>query len=365
MSKGGSLVVKTTFLDDRYEVEGLKSFLGRAYQSSHINVLIGSGASTPAIGLAGNVEKEIQELYESKNDDDLEKADIKKYKFLVGIQNPTNLLIRNQACCQNARTTVNYRRLLKWIASILYERNTTLLPRQASIFTTNYDLFIEKAAEHVRGLNLNDGFARTPNLAMKYDFSPQIYFNSTLNTGNLFNYRAELPTVNLLKLHGSLSWLQEKAGKDNGVGSGRIVYGVRKIESKGDNPSYDEVKQYLSRFYLVLPEYHKFRSAVIDQNHYELLRIYANELQRENTLLLVFGFSFADEHLLLITQRALRNASLKVVIFAYSRDDVSEFECKFDGYQNVEIVAPTGDNKIGFAVFGEFLNVRPSESGKR
>ena len=251
------------------------------------------------------------------------------------------------------------------IANILHERNSTLLPRQASIFTTNYDLFIEKAAEHIRSLKLNDGFDRRPNLAQKYDFSPQTYFDSTLNTGNLFNYRAEIPTVNLLKLHGSLSWSEEKTTSQNGPDNSRIFFRVREIDSKGDNPSDDEIQEYLRSFYLVLPEYHKFRSAVIDQNHYELLRIYANELQRENTLLLVFGFSFADKHILLISQRALRNASLKVVIFAYSRDDVSEFECKFDGYQNVEIVAPTGDNKIGFEVFGEFLNVRPSDSGRR
>ena len=360
MLKGGRLVVKTTCMDDKKEVEELKSFLGRAYQSSHINFLIGSGASTPAIGLAGKVEQEIQELYESGIDENIEKADRKKYDFLVDIQNATNLLIRNKPCCKNTRTSDNYIQLLNLIANILHERNTTLLPRQASIFTTNYDLFIEKAGEQVPGLILNDGFGRTSRFSMRHRFSPQVYFNSTLNTGNLFNYRAELPTVNLLKVHGSLSWYHEIVNKQDCAEKGHIFFKVREIESKGENPSYDEVKEYLASFYLVLPEYHKFRSAVIDRNYYELLRIYANELQRENSLLLVFGFSFADEHILEITLRALRNVSLKIVILSYSNDDVCEFERKFDGFPNVQIVAPCGDNKIGFDVFGEFLKTRPT-----
>ena len=360
LSKGGGRVVKTTFMDDKDDVKELKSFLGKAYQSSHLNFLIGSGASTPAIGLAGKVEQEIQREYESGKDENIKTADRKKYRFLRDVQNPTNLLIRNEPCCKNARTTVNYKRLLNLIANILYERNTTLLPRQASIFTTNYDLFIEKAGEHVPGLILNDGFGRTSSFSMRHTFSPQLYFNSTVNTGNLFNYRAELPTVNLLKVHGSLSWYHEKANKQDSSEKDQIVFKVREIADKGENPCYDEVKKYLDSFYLVLPEYHKFRSAVIDRNYYELLRIYANELQRENCLLLVFGFSFADEHILEITLRALKNVSLKIVILSYDRRSACAFGRKFDGFPNVEIVAPCGDNKIGFDVFGDLLRARPT-----
>ena len=44
-----------------------------------------------------------------------------------------------------------------------------------------------------------------------------------------------------------------------------------------------------------------------------MLRIYANSLELENSLLIVFGFSFSDEHVREVTVRALRNATLKVV----------------------------------------------------
>ena len=346
------------------DVNALKSFLGRAYQSSHINFLIGSGASLPAIEAAGNVENDIQKLYETGKSEYIDKANRKKYDFLLGVQKPTNLLIRNEPCCNNSRTTVNYKRLLNGIAQILHDRNTTLLPKQSSIFTTNYDLFIEKAAEYVPNLILNDGFDRTPNLAMQYELSPQIYFNSTSNTGNLYSYRADIPTVNLVKMHGSLSWCKKNEQKAANRGNGKIIFRVGEIASKGENPSNADIEEYLSNFTIVMPEHDKFRSAVVDRNHYELLRMYANELQRENTLLLVFGFSFEDEHIRYITERALRNASLKIVIFAYSGESVDGFESTFDGHHNVEIVAPVGPGKIGFSSFLDFLVVRPSVSRK-
>ena len=357
-------MAKITYLNKDSEVNELKSFLGRAYQSAHINFLIGSGASMPAIAPAGNIEKKIQRLYESGTSGDIDRANREKYEFLLGIQNPTNLLISNEPCCNNLRTTVNYKRLLNRTAEILHDRNTTLLTKQANIFTTNYDLFIEKAAEFVPNLILNDGFERTPNLAMQYELSPQFYFNSTSNTGNLYNYRAEIPTINLVKMHGSLSWCKQDEENPTRRNNSKIIFRVGVVKSKGANPSSADVEEYLSNFALVLPEQHKFRSAVVDRNHYELLRIYANELQRENSLLLVFGFSFEDEHILYITERALRNASLKIVIFAYSESSVAGFESKFDGYHNVEILAPVGPDRIGFTPFLEYLKLRPSVNRK-
>ncbi len=49
----------------------------------------------------------------------------------------------------------------------------------------------------------------------------------------------------------------------------------------------------------------------MDSTYYELLRIYNNELDREGTLLVSFGFSFGDKHILDITRRALKNPTLR------------------------------------------------------
>ena len=48
--------------------------------------------------------------------------------------------------------------------------------------------------------------------------------------------------------------------------------------------------------------------------------MYSNALERTSTLLIVAGFSFADEHLANITKRAANaNPTLQIVVFAYDR----------------------------------------------
>lgn len=48
----------------------------------------------------------------------------------------------------------------------------------------------------------------------------------------------------------------------------------------------------------------------------------SNALERENSLLFVMGFSFADEHIAQITKRAAdTNPTLQVVVFAYDDNE--------------------------------------------
>lgn len=97
-----------------------------------------------------------------------------------------------------------------------------------------------------------------------------------------------------------------------------------------------------------MPNMRKFESTLLDQVYFDLLRLYSNAMEMENALLFVFGFSFADEHILDITRRALRNPTAKVVIFAYSQGGVADFEIKFSAHRNVLVVKPTEDQHIGF-----------------
>lgn len=135
----------------------IRTNLARSFQSANINFLIGSGASHPAIPPAGAVEEEIATLFDSGDDD---AAYLKMYDLLATIQAPTNDLIAAVADAKNAATVENYTSFLGIIDSILSERRTSLLPKQATIFTTNYDLFIEQASVNHSSLRLNDGFSR-------------------------------------------------------------------------------------------------------------------------------------------------------------------------------------------------------------
>ena len=91
-----------------------------------------------------------------------------------------------------------------------------------------------------------------------------------------------------------------------------------------------------------------------------MLRIYANELDKENTLLIVDGFSFDDEHILEITKRALKNPTLKLIVFCWDKEPKA-FEDKFSDFKNVEIVYSENEN-IDFVKFNEILiDVLPKE----
>lgn len=61
----------------------------------------------------------------------------------------------------------------------MFERKSNILNKQATIFSTNYDLFIEKiAAELSESIIFNDVFNRLTSLTNTYRFSPQDFFNA-------------------------------------------------------------------------------------------------------------------------------------------------------------------------------------------
>jgi hypothetical protein len=323
--------------------EEIKRALTRSLQSAHINYLIGAGASFPAIPVAGSVEQEIAALYDSNQE---EEGRARMYGFLAGVQQPTNDLIDGAANAQNAETVKNYAEYIGIIEVILMERRTNLLPKQATIFSTNYDLFVEKAALSYSALRLNDGFARVPSLDGRMEYDSRSFFTTTSNTGNLYSYKVDIPCINLVKLHGSLSW--KKDGE-------KILFSVRKKALLAEERTQEQVREFVDSHAVVLPQTTKFRTTLMDSTYYELLRIYANELDRENTLLIAFGFSFGDDHILKITKRALKNPTLKLIAFAFNDADRQAFVTKFDGYNNVDVIAPDENAQIDFAAFNRLL----------
>ena len=94
---------------------------------------------------------------------------------------------------------------------------------------------------------------------------------------------------------------------------------------------------------------------MLNQTHYDLLRIYANELEKENTLLMAVGFSFADEHLLDITKRALRNPTLKLIIMCFNREEAIRISDVFESFSNVKCIH-NGDDPQPFSDFVSFLD---------
>ena len=326
------------------ENKQITEMLFKLFQSTRINILLGSGASMPAISIAGDLEAEVQALYDACKDDE---ATSRLHEFLVSINQSTMNLVNKRPDANIKSVQNGYKGLFKNIEKILNERRTNILPKQINIFTTNYDLFAEDALENYDSISLNDGFDRKPSLTSNFKFSTNGFSNTIFNNGILYNYKVEFPSVNLYKLHGSMSWKQ----KDNDI--------VFNIESRAPCPSgltTEQLTKYIDSHALILPRKHKFAETVLQQIYYDLLRLYANELDRENTTLLVFGFSFADEHIVEITKRALKNPTLKIVIFAYSEAAKDVFIEKFDNYHNVDVIITGNDDPLEFSKFNEIVS---------
>lgn len=339
---------------DDAEREGLADVLFKSIQSCHVNFLIGAGASCPGIPAGGEVEQEIVALLEAG---DTEAATEKTITLAKTFAGPTRELIAGECSGTVEGCLENYVEFIQTVDALLSERKTSLLPRQASIFTTNYDLFIEKASEACPSIILNDGFYRAPSLTGNSVYRSERLFDVTHHTGNHYDYTAEIPSINLIKVHGSLSWQRID---DN------VVYKIIDCDAleniTAENPT--EAEAFLNTLAIVLPTKRKFRETILDRTYYDLLRVFANVLERENTLLFCFGFSFRDEHILDIVRRALRNPTLLLVVSCYSPNEVEFVNNTFASYNNVIALVPQAPGDLNFKAVNKLIrDVLPKLQG--
>lgn len=338
-------MVKSLILSD--EADEVRQMTESCIQSGNLNFLIGSGASMPAISVAGNIEAEINNLLIGGNSDD---ADLRALEFIEELAEINVDLLAEIYSQPIERTLSCYTKFLSILDGILFERKNILLPRQANIFTTNYDLFIEKAASILPNITLNDGFDRTSAVDRNYVFSAEKYFDRIYRSSTSGDRVSELPILNLMKIHGSLSWVK---GTDN-----NIRFAFKGVPLSGhvqkNNPS--AVSKALAARALILPNLRKFETTVMERVYFDLLRLFSNCMDKDNVLLIAFGFSFADEHILDLTRRALRNPTAQLLIFAYSNEGMQIFSEKFAQHRNVTVVAPGSGRPIDFEVFNSILS---------
>ncbi len=321
-------------------------------ESCHLNFLIGSGASRPFLGTLGSIENLLTELARSNISDEnktIIDASIKKHYWDVAIKG--NLEINNTGIAILDKTKKAYSEFYLSLNSILNKRKTNLISKQVNIFTTNMDLFNEDALEN-GGLTYNDGFTGRLNTI----FGTENFNNSIRKTSSHFEYQSELPLFNLFKLHGSVNWLLNSDGKikyDNNLDILRTIESIKidkanlldieyKKSTKGvdiwESYTIDELEAQIAtkkikkekdhedflevydKLIMINPTKEKFETTTRKLTFYELLRMYSNNLEKENSVLFVFGFSFADEHIREITLRVAKaNPTLLIVIFAFDK----------------------------------------------
>lgn len=342
-----------------FNIDKLKNYI----QSANINFLFGSGLSRPYLITLGDIEKWLTEVIMIDDADlrNIIQASIYK-KYFEGVILPnTEDSIEDDILYYSKYPYVlnNYSTFLSIWNEIIVRRNSNLLNKQINIYTTNIDLFVERAAEKTR-IEFNDGFKGVMNPL----FDEGNFHKSYSKTSAYFQHTSEIPVFNLLKLHGSINWVALKEQDNritcdvalsnvvkahnalNEIGSDLFIPievddTIESLKAKAqgilDNQEdfnfgvFESFFEFYQDIVMVNPTKHKFKETVLDLHFYELMRLYSNSLEKENSILFVQGFSFADEHISKITQRAAEtNPTLLIIIFSYDDDEKMNFEKKLD-----------------------------------
>lgn len=360
------------------DANDLKNFI----QSANINFLIGSGLSMPYLTTLGDIEKNLESLSTrvdlSPKERDLIKASIFREYF-------KKVMLPNLDISDRGKYGVvlnNYKDFICVWNSIMHNRCGNLRSKQLNVFSTNIDMFFERAADS-SGVEFVDGFQGS----VVPTFSEANFQKIVMRNSLHFHNVTELPVFNLLKIHGSVNWrvkkgkivndskLEQVAIIDRLLDDLELMYSFVTYDDSLNNMAnkakeivasvdYDHkgVEDFIEKyneFVIVNPTKKKFSETVIDDHFYELMRMYSNALERENTLLFVMGFSFADEHILSITKRALKtNPTLLVVIYAYDKDAYDSYKTMFGETPNIKILSniqyAADDNSKEHPIMGKY-----------
>lgn len=269
---------------EKFDIKQLRYFA----MTKRLNFLIGSGASVPAIPLMSFFKTE--DISDEKANNSLsDKIKCVSKQVIEGIYNTSDR--------ENIETVLKrYSDFIKVILQLLYHANSRQVTKNINIFTTNYDLFIEKSLDELmkyESFVFNDG--------------GNGYFNRILDSANYNksvayrglndNYLNELPTLTLIKPHGSMNW--ERDQEDNIL--------IRK--SVVENPV------------VVKPTGLEGQETFLNNHFHDMLRVFQLELDKPQSILIVIGFSFQDKHIAKMLNRSLKNPELNVFIFCYSESD--------------------------------------------
>ena len=306
-------------------IEEIKQKLADLSNIKNINYLIGAGASSGAIPSMEKMQKNISEkitadssselisLYQGINNDNLEKTlsilyakkyyleecsgTKKKKKKIVDqlidlIQKQIYSKININLECEAATSTLN---LYKTFYQKIALRNKDLA--RVNVFTTNNDLFNEKALDNLN-INYNNGFGggleRVFNPArFRYTFSKRI-------DANLEKFEPIENMVYLYKLHGSINWIEKE---------GNSLFNIHEIPVTGGS------EKEACNHVLIYPTPFK-QNQSLGSPYSDLIREFQTKLALPNSVLFIIGYSFSDEHLNnIIYQTLASNSSISIAIF--------------------------------------------------
>jgi len=269
-----------------------------------------------------------------------------------------------------------YERFLDTLVKVLERQRDT---KKVNVYTTNYDSCLELSSDSLLSgfpgrFVVNDG----SDGFRKKRFHTKYYNNRVVQKGVFDKYEEYVPQINILHPHGSVYWV-----KDNNeicvnyheaqygfsftneqnilidnfkkiVGRKNNLFGhVLALKNHGDWRALDGCQfwQTYKKIPIVNPTKWKFHETVFEEAYYQILRHLSFELERPNSILVTFGFSFADEHILSLVQRSLSNPTLTLYVCCFNEEEKVVMQGRFLGYSNVKFIS-TKDN-LTFSEFNQ------------
>ena len=224
------------------------------------------------------------------------KADEEAQKINQVIKEARNFILEK---CLNEENIKNKRdnellEVYKTFYKKLLTRNSTL-PR-LNIFTTNYDLYSERAMDSL-GIHYANGF--TGGIS-KY-FNPTIFNYALAEKMDLSQSKWNVIDnfFYLYKIHGSVNWVEND---DEGK-----LFKIQEIQ----DPTFNTLKD--KETVMIHPTPLKY-NASLGSPYSDLFREFQKKLMQNNNILVTIGYSFSDEHINNLIFQAFTIPSFRLII---------------------------------------------------
>lgn len=295
------------------KIEIYRDFLSRHFDNTIVLTGAGSSYGIGKTEIKGMTMKKLWEkIVETCGEQSIEKLgkkinykidDISKVNLEEFLSHASLFLLLYKDSDIEVKTVVNQ------IKRIIIENCTIIMPEDSphkeflkritarklkhsrlKLFTTNYDMLFEQAANEC-GFTMIDGFSFTfPRVfnGNNYDYDIVIRKNSRITAQE--NYASKV--FHLYKLHGSLDWKRDTETDQ-----------IKKCDfSNNEEPV------------MIFPSSIKYETSY-EQPFFEMMSRFQSELRTDNALLIIIGYSFGDKHINSMIFEALElNHSLQLVI---------------------------------------------------
>lgn len=167
-----------------------------------------------------------------------------------------------------------------------------------NIFTTNYDLYSEKAMDEL-GITYTNGFSGF----IKRYFNPSIFNYALAEQMDISSFKWSVidSFIYLFKIHGSVNWVEVKETNK--------LFKVEEIQ----NTDFEYLKNQNQNF-MIYPSPIK-QNASLGSPYSDLFREFQKRISQNQSILITMGYSFSDEHINNLVYQALTIPTFRLVVF--------------------------------------------------